>query len=110
MGCENEEDDPYAVKLVHALILPFAPVEGMWFTDGDWTDLATLVDWDNQSQEFHVSTPKDDEIEEANMLGKDHRPLRVIVAEYVEKGWNIEEGKRGKAGAIGEGNKNGEKE
>lgn len=90
MGCENEEDDPPFVRLTHTLIIPFVPVEGMWFTDGDWDELATNVAWDAKKEVFHVITPQDDEIEKANMLRKDHRPLMDVIRDYVGQGWDVQ--------------------
>lgn len=94
-GCENEPDDPYHVRLVHPLELPFVPVPDMWISDGDLYELITHLEWDVQKEQFVAQTPEDDEIEEANVLRKDHRPLGMVVRDYIEKGWDTEEVEEG---------------
>ena len=88
-GFAYSSDD---VRLVKKLKLPFVPVIGMVFSEGDWLsgEIKELI-WGINSKRFDAWVESDDDLSVASLHKREpERPLSNIVRDYEASGWEVE--------------------
>lgn len=79
------------VWLERRLTLPFAPTVGIRFMDGDWTSPPmNEIYWETAENRFKCYLESDKEIYNAIMRKQHVRPIKEVVQEYLNDGWQLE--------------------